>query len=272
LDAALAQGNHQPSGSDDRYSTWLGRTVMRFKFVAEPRRAIELAAAQAADHMSLLQLFTSSAMILRLASHAAPRGAHPYRSGEEIVCAPGVFELQGQATEPYSELLIDSDMRTFMEQSGVGVLSQLARGPTCEYEEKLLDSLLIYAWACYQTDPDDKLLQMMTAVEMFGLRDAGEPIQALLADRIAFAISPNPTSREQIVENFKGTYALRSGRTHHGRSISDTERVEQFLSNIWGFFQVALRGVGRFRTRKEFLDELDRTRYGHGAGPTTGRA
>ncbi len=160
--------------------------------------------------------------------------------------------------------MIDDEHRAFMKQMGLSILSKLACGPTCDYEERLLSSLLVYGRACYQLDPNDKLLQVMTAVEMFALRSESEPIQAALADRLAFTISEDPSSRQQIAQNLRDAYAARSGRSHHGRSISDTEVVERFLCNAWGFFFAALQNVGQFRTRLELLDQIDGKKYGHG--------
>ena len=103
----------------------------------------------------------------------------------------------------------------------------------------------------------------MTALEMFALRSVNEPIQAAIADRLAFAISDNPNIRQEIAGNLRAAYGLRSGRTHHGKSISDTKTIEQFLRNAWGFLLTAIQGVGRYRTRAEFLDNLDRLKYDH---------
>ena len=92
----------------------------------------------------------------------------------------------------------------------------------------------------------------MTTVEMFGLRNTNEPIQAGVADRLAFAISDDPDTRQRIVNNFQKTYELRSARSHHGKSIAETETIEEFLRNAWAFFLKAIQGVGRYRTRMEF--------------------
>jgi hypothetical protein len=127
--------------------------------------------------------------------------------------------------------------------------------------------LLIYGRACYQVDPSDKLLQMMTAVEMFALRNDNEPIQAVLADRLAFAISNDPRTRQDIAKNFRAAYSVRSRRSHHGKSITETDIIEEFLGNAWGFFLAAIRNVGRYKTREEFLDYLDRTKYGDRTNP-----
>lgn len=253
----------------DLYSKWAGRTVMRFDLLAEPRRAEELAVERATDYLALLQFYAAPTMILSLVSHIAPRGARPYRTQECIVYATKYFHRSKAIKEPMYKLMITAEQRTYMERTGLMVLSSLAQGPACEYEEALLNSLLVYGRACYQLDQNDKLLQTMTAVEMFALRSDNEPIQASLADRLAFAISQDPTTRQQIAQNLRNTYGQRSSRTHHGRSITEKETIEQFLRNAWAFFLTAIQGVGRYRTRLEFLDHLDRTKYGHGVPNST---
>jgi hypothetical protein len=161
------------------------------------------------------------------------------------------------------QLQMTSAVRAQAQHHGFTVLSRLAHTTTSEYEEKLLQSLLVYGRACYQLDPTDKLLEIMTAIEMFALRSDSEPIQAALADRIAFAISENPNERQAVAHNLRNTYALRSARTHHGKSISETETIEQFLRNAWAFLLTAIRGVGRYSTRVQLLDHLDGIKYGH---------
>jgi hypothetical protein len=249
---------------DDLYSKWAGRTVMRFELLAEPQRAEEIATERALDYMSLLQFYTLPAIVLSLVSHAAPRGTRPYRTQERIVFAPGIFQQTKRIAETTYTLAINSEMRAHMEKTGLTVLSRLAQCTSCDYEEKLLNSLLVYGRALYQLDPSDKLLQVMTAIEMFALQDNNEPIQAALADRLAFAISQEPNIRQEIVQNFRAAYSTRSGRSHHGASITDTATIEQFLRNAWAFFLTAIQGVGHYKTRLEFLEHLDRTKYGHG--------
>jgi hypothetical protein len=188
----------------------------------------------------------------------------PYRTQERIVSAPRIFEQTKRVAEVMYQLIINSEMRAHMEKTGLMVMSRLAQYTTCEYEEKLLSSLLVYGRAFYQLDPNDKLLQVMTAIEMFALRDNNEPIQTALADRMVFAISQELNTWLEIVQNFRAAYSTRSGRSHHGASINDTLTIEQFLRNARAFFLTAIQGVGHYKTRLEFLEQLDRVKYAHG--------
>jgi hypothetical protein len=152
--------------------------------------------------------------------------------------------------------------RSVIGDMGLLVLSNLAKGPACKYEQDLLEGLLVYGRACYQLDPVDKLLQIMTALEMFALRGDSEPITSVVGDRLAFAIGAEAGARQTIAKNFKVVYAIRSGRTHHGRTIAETAQIETFLQHAWEFFLIAIKGVGRYRRREEFLDHLDAVKYG----------
>jgi hypothetical protein len=270
LDAAIETGTSQAptalssSAREKLYAKYLGKAVMRFELEAEPRRAQELAAERAADYMALLQFYAAPAMVLQLASHVAPTGARSYRTEASLAYAQGLFLHTERVTEPTYRLQITSAYRADMERLGLFTLSSLAENVACEYEAQLRRALLIYGRASYQLDPTGKLLQVMTAVEMFALRNESEPIMAALADRIAFAITNDPGTRQEIAQNLRAAYSERSGRSHHGKTIEDTETIEQFLRNAWAFFLTAIQGVGRYRTRMQFLDHLDRTKYGHG--------
>ena len=242
---------------------WLGKAGMRFELTAEPQRAQEIAFERASDYMALLQFYGAPPLILPLTSHVAPTGTRPYRALDYVAYAPGIFRRTKSVSEPTYQLLMTAAHRAHADRYGLMTLSSLAQYAPCDYEQKLLQSLLVYGRACYQVDPTDKLLQVMTAIEMFTLRSENEPIQAAVGDRLAFAITTDPRERQQIVRDFRKTYGLRSGRSHHGQTISETETIECFLRNVWVFFWKAIRGVGRYRTREQFLDHLDQLKYGH---------
>jgi hypothetical protein len=125
----------------------------------------------------------------------------------------------------------------------------------------VLRSLLVYGRASYQADPLDKLLQIITAVEMLTLKDDSEPIMGAVGERMAFVIATGVAERQSVVGNFKRVYGIRSKRTHHGHSIEETQDIEAFLENAWKFFHQALLRVGRHKTRADFLGDLDRLKF-----------
>jgi hypothetical protein len=244
------------------YRDWLGKAIMRFSIEAEPRRARELALEKAERYMALLQFYGPTTMILPITSHAAPSGKHPHQLTRSMALWAGSLELYEGLSNPPTWLDLTHRTLGTIEEACFWTLSFLAKETGCDYERKLMESLLIYGRACYQSDPVDKLLQIITSVEMFVLRDANEPIMSSVGDRIAFAVSKDPDQRRSIARNFRTVYSLRSGRTHHGRTISEVNEIEEFLGNIWAFWLVALRGVGRYKERIDLIDDLDARKYG----------
>ena len=117
---------------------------MRFELEAEPRRAEELAHERASAYMSLLQFYTTPAMVFTLISHAAPRGTRPFREQAHIVFSQDQFDQTARVAEPIYQFAITPVLRAHMERTGIAILSSLALSTSCEYEEKLLDNLLVY--------------------------------------------------------------------------------------------------------------------------------
>jgi Apea-like HEPN len=134
-------------------------------------------------------------------------------------------------------------------------------GPACDYEEAVLKSLLVYGRACYQADPVDKLLQIITAFEMLTLRDDNEPIMGAVGERLAFVVATGVEERQSVVTNFKRVYGVRSKRTHHGHTIEETQDIEAFLENVLKFFHQAILRIGRHKTKADFLGDLDRLKF-----------
>jgi hypothetical protein len=209
--ASTAAPEEAQSFRAELHKKWLGKAGMRFALTAEPLRAQEIAFERATDYMTLLQFYGAPAMTFLLVSHAAPTGSRPYRTMDCLSYGGEIVQRAKRVAEPLYELQMTAADRDQLEQSGGWmILSSLAQGTACEYEEKLIESLLVYGRACYQLDPTDKLLQIMTALEMFALRNENEPIQAALADRLAFAITDNPDVRQRIAGNLRTTYGLRA--------------------------------------------------------------
>jgi hypothetical protein len=86
------------------HKTWLGKAGMRFELTAEPQRAREIALERASSYMTLLQFYGAPAMILALASHAAPTGARPYRTLDCFCYAPESCSVRNECPNPPTSL------------------------------------------------------------------------------------------------------------------------------------------------------------------------
>lgn len=242
---------------------WAGHAVMEFTFVSTTDKAAELSLQLAEEYCALLQFYLPPATFGPFPSLTAPRGRLPFRSEVWMRIGYGKIGLSQSMIELPSQLALAGDYRRRVEEKlGLWTLSSLANGPACDFEERALQALLMYGRACYRTDLSDKLVQIVSAIEMLLLRDSREPLGVVGADRLAFAIGSSPNARQDIASNFRDAYALRSRRSHHGRKADYDSTVTTFLKNAWNFFLVVIRGVGVFRTREQFIDHLERRKFG----------
>ena len=190
------------------HRTWLGKATMRFSLEAEPKRAQELALEKAQDYMALLQLYGLAPTVFPLVSYAAPSGTRSRGASRSIAVRDGKFiHASASLAGVTSDLHLGNAYYREMEKVGLSALSDLALHRNSEYENDLFNSLLVYGRACYQIDPIDKLLQIITAIEMFLLKDGTEPIMASVADRIAYVIAKETlkNSAPPILDHEKST-------------------------------------------------------------------
>src|SRR5215213_6649159 len=101
----------------------------------------------------------------------------------------------------------------------------------------------------------------MSAAEHLLLRDASEPVQGNVADRMAFLIGSGRTERQKIVSSFKRSYQLRSKYVHHLNDVEDEEALEDFFVFMWRMLFSAVAGMHRFGDHSTFLDEIDKVKF-----------
>ncbi len=90
-----------------------------------------------------------------------------------------------------------------------------------ELERRLLSALRMFASALGQANDRSALQGLISSLEGFLLREYG-PRKELLAERLAFILGKNATSRKEIYTRMKELYQLRSDLTH-GREVDGKE-------------------------------------------------
>ncbi|PTQ81936.1 HEPN domain-containing protein [Nitrosomonas ureae] len=141
---------------------------------------------------------------------------------------------------------------------GLSLISEIATktNPT-EFESTVLNMAFIYSKAAFTSDPLEKLVYMLSALESTLLKSVNEPIQQNIAERLAFFISKELTERKAIVKNFRSVYEFRSKYLHHGHSSTELGELAMFFKNVWVFYVSLVKNSGRFDKKIEFLDAID---------------
>lgn len=131
-----------------------------------------------------------------------------------------------------------------------------------EFQEKLLEALLIYSKNNITKDYGEKLIFILTALESLLNSNNNDPIQLNIADRMALFLGQPGEDRRSIVKLFKTCYSLRSGFVHHGKTISDLESLREFMVLSHKFFLILIDNHGNYASKAEFLEKIDDIKYG----------
>ena len=127
------------------------------------------------------------------------------------------------------------------------------------FNEKLLEAILIYSKHSLHHSISDNLLYIIVGLETILLRNNSEPIQQNIAERIAFLIGDSKQERKEIINVFKKIYALRSQFVHHGKNPSHDEIVliETFMNYTWLTFCALINLIDTMTTKDELIAELE---------------
>ncbi|MDX6528919.1 MAG: hypothetical protein QOH41_1209 [Blastocatellia bacterium] len=216
---------------------------------AEPIRAGEIAVDKAESSLAILRLYSLANLEPELTSYCT-------LLGRERIDETRSFTVQDGRIRGFSRALLSAadpswtlDKATvaeFRRTHGLDFLGGLLiKQDRTEYEQALIDCLLLYSKCALAKDPVSKLVAVLVALESMLLKDGGEPIQQNLSERIAFLFAPE--KRMEIKRSVVRAYGLRSQFIHHGHSIEGDEidALREFLINIWA----AVHGLINLSTR-----------------------
>ena len=234
-----------------------GSLAACIKVRAEKGKAFEVAIGKALSATALLRFLSTANWSCGIKSYALPFGMQNAQSWSTFEMADGRITSLGTkgVNEGPDAWVVDAMRERFPDL--LGLLSDLAGPSKTEFHRTLFDAMLIYSRNSTTSDPANKLVFILVALESVLLKDASEPIQGNLGERMAFIIGNTLDERRDIVTTVKKTYGMRSGFIHHGQSLDDIEVFERFLGYAWACLLQLLRLRDRITTRIELLAELD---------------
>ncbi|MFL6260226.1 MAG: hypothetical protein ACJ76Y_10985 [Thermoanaerobaculia bacterium] len=129
------------------------------------------------------------------------------------------------------------------------------------FQNQIIDALLIYSRSTMARDPTDKLIYIMVALESILVKDGSEAIQQNVGERLAFFLGKTVQERRDIVSLVKTCYSFRSQFVHHGQALKDLEEFARFMVYAWVFFLRLVKINEKYKERREFLDELENLKF-----------
>lgn len=242
----------------------VGSTAIEIVLTGEKQFVEDQAYSTASDMAAVLRFLSPPALSATIAFPCYP-------TGEEHAPARTIFEkVEGDGIATHSALLHSAMYNYRMPfaeldekmKGGLGNLALFFRSHSLtEHQKRVRGALLAYSRGVGSYDPNDRLLYAMTAAEHLLLRDASEPIQGNVGERMAFVISKAPDDRKAVVSTFKRAYQLRSQYVHHLVSVEDDEALQAFFRNMWVLLFTAVANMMKFDSQSDFLDAIDRVKF-----------
>lgn len=226
---------------------------------AEQQRAREIALEEANLITSLLALLSGAIVLPDVAVASKVAGSHHVPQATWFLESPGSdLQVTSSLLEPASsQRWLLSDRKIASLRQFLGPVSALLVAQPTKFASTALTALLIYSKVAFTSDPTEKVIYALTALESLLLKSESEPIQQNLSERLAVFISNELSERKEIIAAVRGVYSLRSRYLHHGRSMSDVETVGRFLEFVLRFWLMLPSRVAQFSTKEQFAMMID---------------
>lgn len=130
-----------------------------------------------------------------------------------------------------------------------------------DFQQRLFDALLIYSKNNVAREAYEKLIFCLVAVESMLLKNASEPIQDNIGERMAYLLGNSPTERLEIEALVKRIYDIRSKFVHHGQRPTDMETLARFMKRVWVLFFHLILNMSTVSTKDEMIETLKHVKY-----------
>lgn len=229
---------------------------------AEPIKAAEIAHAAADEAVAMIRFMSEVNWTCRITSHCLPIGKENTRTTMEIQVNNGEIRSmrKGVIEEGPSGWNVDGARKSPMNVGVLDLLQDLAsRHSTTEFRTDIYGAMQLHARASIAAEVAHKLVFVVAAAESIFLRNASEPIQKNLGERMAFLIGQDPEERRKVIKNVEEFYGIRSRLIHHGQEVQDHQKdiVDEFFVNVWFSFVIFMRSVGQWKTREDMFATLE---------------
>jgi hypothetical protein len=233
---------------------------------AEPRRAAEVGRRESDRAVALLRVFDVAATTMpEVTSYCALLGRENIEQIRRLNVEGGRIRgeaLQSVGVPVMNFHLSDEEISRYKETLSFDSASELLTlERRTDFQEKLLDALLLYSRSTREKDLAGRLVYMLVAIETILLRDANEYIEQNIGERMAFVIANTPEARRATVRHLKDAYRLRSKFIHHGQTIDEIETVRTFMFDAWSLFIALVKASHEFDTKEQLIDNLDERKF-----------
>ncbi|MCH8837550.1 MAG: hypothetical protein IIA60_07065 [Candidatus Marinimicrobia bacterium] len=244
----------------DYRKKYQGRAAAFIKIIAEPNYAEEVAFRETDRAISVLRYYDPALQDPNLISYCGLEGRFLTPTSFTIHTendANPVFHKGYHGTLPLPWIL-DPPYLSIIRSNGLDIMgTMLTDDAITPFEQAIMDSILIYTRSAFESEPVDKIIYILAALETILLRGKKERISSNVRERMAEFIGDGTEDKKMLISDFKRVYKLRSDFLHHGQKRNDVIILERFMVNTWLLFNNLLLEKDKYKTKAEFLKSLD---------------
>ncbi len=251
---------------DDFRRKYQGYAVIELKLECEPEYANEFSLNAANKITDLLGIYSGAVLMPDVKCVSRAKGTENIAQFTTICMGEsGYVNITNGILDSASAktwFISKSDLDAYVK-AGLGTISEIvAKDKVNGFESTVLNMALLYSKSAFTSDPLEKLVYMLSALEATLLKNENEPIQQNISERMAFFISEKLKERKDIIKNIKNVYGLRSRYLHHGHSSNEIGELSTFFFNVWMFYVQLVTNVRIFKDKSEFLNAIDDHKLG----------
>lgn len=252
--------------TDDFRKKYQGYAVIELELECEPDYATEFSLQTANRITDLLGIYSGAVLMPDVKCVSRPKGSENIAQYTTIIvgedCPVNVVNGILDKSSSKTWFISKSDLDSYVK-CGLGVISSIAeKEKVSDFESAVLNMTFLYSKSAFTSDPLEKLVYMLSALEATLLKNESEPIQQNIAERMALFISNDLQNRKDIIRNLKKVYGFRSRYLHHGHSVSELDELSTFFFNVWLFFVQLVANIRNFKDKDDFINAIDDHKLG----------
>ena len=251
------------SAHDVFFEKWrkdlLGLAAATLTVKAEPKRAYELASAEAERTLALLRCLSFYSGVPFTVSNSVPLGEESTKHFKYLMTHEGriVFSSSGFKDGRFDEWRIDNSDLELMKSYGMDKFNALLKQkkPT-PFQRDLLHALQLYGKSSTLRDPADKLTYIFAALEALLSVDRTQSFDDW-TDRLIMFVDNAGAGRKEALRTTRTVFARRLSFIHSEHTRQDLENLEKFMIIAWTFFMNVVGNADTFKFRADFLKAID---------------
>lgn len=240
-------------------------TAVEVSCNAESGLAEELAIETAELMCSVLRFLSSASVSHNVAYPCSPLGSELVAKQATIFMKDGQMSLLIEGLRNrglFNWKLSHAEIDDLMQRPTGNAVAFLERRKLNDFQSCLKRAFLSYSRGVGQFDVHERLVAAVGALETLFLPNGSEGPLSNVGERLAFFIAGKAGERKTIVKNYAHIYKIRSRYLHHSVSVKDEIEMEHFFLYVWRAFYLLLARFGKYKTHKNFIDEVDGIKFG----------